>query len=114
MSKPLGFKENRHYGFLVVLSSINYASEKIAMRTAEKLSISLPSEMVRTIRDKVGSGDYSSNSEVTREALRSWMERDQRLKALDVSITNGISDAEAGLTQNINEVRAELLNRFEA
>ena len=59
------------------------------MQTAEKLSITLPAEMVRVIREKVGAGTYSSNSEVIREALRGWMERDQRLAMLDTAITNG-------------------------
>ena len=84
------------------------------MKTAEKLSITLPTEMVRIIRDKVDSGDYSSNSEVIREALRSWMTGDQPLKALDAAITRGIADAEAGRTQDIDSVREELQKRFEA
>ncbi len=83
------------------------------MKTAEKLSITLPSEMVRIIRDKVGSGDYSSNSEVIREALRGWMDRDQRLKALDAAITRGVADAEAGRIQDIGTVREELRRHFE-
>ena len=51
------------------------------MKSVEKLSITFTSEMVRTIRDKVGSGNYSSNSEVIREALGGRMEV-SRLKAL--------------------------------
>ena len=46
------------------------------MKSIEKLSITFTSEMVRTIRDKVGSGNYSSNSEVIREALGGRMEVD--------------------------------------
>ena len=38
--------------------------------------------MVRTIRDKVGSGDYSSNSEVIREVLRNWMHQSESLLIL--------------------------------
>ena len=45
------------------------------MQTAEKLSITLPAEMVRVIRSKVESGRYSSNSEVMREAMRGWLDR---------------------------------------
>lgn len=37
---------------------------------AEKLSITLPPELAKMVRDKVESGTYSSNSEVIREALR--------------------------------------------
>lgn len=83
------------------------------MQTAEKLSITLPVEMVRIIRDKVSSGSYSSNSEVIREALRGWMGQEQRLMALDAAITRGIADAEAGRVQEIESVREELHKHFE-
>jgi len=79
------------------------------MRTAEKLSITLPAEMVRIIREKVSTGAYSSNSEVIREALRGWMEREQRLLILDSAIAKGITSADAGRVQDIETVRAELL-----
>ena len=84
------------------------------MQTAEKLSITLPAEMVRIIREKVGSGSYSSNSEVIREALRGWMEREQRLATLDAAIVRGVADADAGQTQEIEAVREELKKRFES
>jgi antitoxin ParD1/3/4 len=83
------------------------------MQTAEKLSITLPAEMVRIIREKVGTGAYSSNSEVIREALRSWMGREQRLTMLDTSIAQGVADAEAGRTQEIGSVREELQRYLE-
>jgi antitoxin ParD1/3/4 len=82
------------------------------MQAAEKLSITLPAEMVRVIREKVSSGAYSSNSEIIREALRGWMERERRLGQLDAAIAQGLADAETGQVQDINEVRAELLDRF--
>ena len=82
------------------------------MQTAEKLSITLPAEMVRVIREKVGTGTYSSNSEVIREALRGWMEREQRLASLDAAIARGVADT--GRTQEIETVREELRRRFES
>jgi antitoxin ParD1/3/4 len=84
------------------------------MQTAEKLSITLPPEMVRIIRAKVGTGVYSSNSEVIREALRGWMDREQRLATLDAAIARGIADADAGRTQEIRTVREELRRHFES
>lgn len=75
------------------------------MQLAEKLSITLPSEMVKTIRAKVDGGSYGSNSEVIREAMRGWMERERRLTALDAAIARGIGDAESGRTKSIDEVR---------
>jgi antitoxin ParD1/3/4 len=82
------------------------------MQAAEKLSITLPAEMVRVIRDKVSTGAYGSNSEIIREALRGWMERERRLELLDRAIAQGIADAEAGQTQEIDEVRAEIGKHF--
>jgi antitoxin ParD1/3/4 len=82
------------------------------MQAAEKLSITLPAEMVRVIRDKVSTGAYSSNSEIIREALRGWMERERRLELLDRAIAQGIADAEAGQTQEIDQVRTEMGKHF--
>ena len=81
-------------------------------QNAEKLSITLPAEMARMIREKVSSGAYGSNSEVIREALRGWLERDRRLAALDKAIAHGVADADAGRVQGIDEVRAEMRERF--
>ena len=39
------------------------------MDPAEKLSITLPANLARLVREKVESGAYASNSEVIREAL---------------------------------------------
>ena len=78
---------------------------------AEKLSITLPAEMAKMIRDKVSTGAYGSNSEVIREASLGWLERDHRLIALDGAIARGIADAESGKVQGIKEVRAQLKAR---
>jgi antitoxin ParD1/3/4 len=42
------------------------------MPTIEKLSIALPEEMAAMVRTAVDQGEYSSNSEVIRDALRDW------------------------------------------
>jgi antitoxin ParD1/3/4 len=42
------------------------------MPTIEKLSIALPTEMAAIVRRAVDAGEYSSNSEVIRDALRDW------------------------------------------
>jgi len=81
------------------------------MEAAEKLSISLPAEMVRVIREKVAAGAYGSNSEVIREALRGWIEREHRLATLDAAIARGVADAEAGRVQDVDAVRDELKRR---
>jgi antitoxin ParD1/3/4 len=46
------------------------------MRTTQQLSITLPVEMAKLVKDKVASGAYASESEVVREGLRALQERD--------------------------------------
>ena len=46
------------------------------MPTTEKLSITLPKDMARMIRQKVEEGAYASNSEVIREGLRLMQEQE--------------------------------------
>ncbi len=81
------------------------------MQTAEKLSITLPAEMVRVIRAKVESGGYSSNSEVIREAMRGWLERERHFATLNAAVERGIADADAGLVVDSDQIRKSLLNR---
>ena len=54
------------------------------MPTIEKLSIALPAEMAAIVRSAVEGGEYSSNSEVIRDALRDWThKRKLREQGLD-------------------------------
>jgi antitoxin ParD1/3/4 len=80
----------------------------------ERLSITLPPEIARWIRDKARRGEYGSNSAVIREALREWIERDQRLASLDGAIGRGIADAKAGRVRSVAAVRAARLKRLRA
>ncbi|NEX23563.1 type II toxin-antitoxin system ParD family antitoxin [Thiorhodococcus mannitoliphagus] len=45
------------------------------MSNVEKVSIALTPEMLAVVREAVESGEYASNSEVMREALRDWKRR---------------------------------------
>ena len=42
------------------------------MAEIERLTITLPSDMAAGVKSAVECGDYASNSEVVREALRDW------------------------------------------
>lgn len=53
------------------------------MFTVEKISIALPPEMVAVVRAAVESGEYSSASEVIREALRGWKLK-RKVEALEL------------------------------
>ncbi len=65
--------------FVIVVGIIPTAVIRLAMATAEKISIALPQEMVAVVRGAVATGEYSSSSEVIRDALRDWShKRSQR------------------------------------
>ena len=82
------------------------------MQTAEKLSITLPAEMAGMIRAKVRSGAYGSNSEVIREALRDWSERERRLSSLDDALAHGLSDAKTGRVKPAEKVFGRLEKKY--
>jgi putative addiction module CopG family antidote len=50
------------------------------MRKTQSLSITLPHDMAKTVKDKVASGAYATESEVIREGLRALNERDSALE----------------------------------
>ena len=56
------------------------------MEKAEKISITLPPEMLASLRERIDTGEYGSTSEAIRDAVRVWQqkeeERQTRLQAL--------------------------------
>lgn len=56
------------------------------MQPAEKVSITLPPDMLRLIREKVESGAYASTSEVIREVMRIWQRQEEEHAERIVSI----------------------------
>jgi len=79
------------------------------MAEIERLTITLPSDMVAVVRGAVDGGDYASNSEVIREALRDWkMKRAlqlQELAALKADIDRGLTDLAEGRVQDFDANR---------
>jgi antitoxin ParD1/3/4 len=71
------------------------------MPTVEKLSIALPAEMAALVRRAVDLGEYSSNSEVIRDALREWTHkrnlRNQGLANLRKQWREAVADDSEGL-----------------
>jgi antitoxin ParD1/3/4 len=45
------------------------------MSNVEKISVSLPKEMTAIMKDAVATGAYASTSEIVRDALRDWQEK---------------------------------------
>ena len=62
---------------------------------SEKLSISLPPDMVRMIRRQVDEGVYASTSEVIREALRLLQQRETERGDRLAAIRSSLADASA-------------------
>jgi antitoxin ParD1/3/4 len=63
------------------------------MRKTQSLSITLPHDMAKAVKDKVASGDYATESEVIREGLRALSERDSALE--DWLRTEGVARYDA-------------------
>lgn len=61
------------------------------MPTIEKLSIALPTEMAHVVREAVDAGEYSSQSEVVRDALRDWTHK-RSLRAHGLRTAHTIDD----------------------
>jgi antitoxin ParD1/3/4 len=80
----------------------------------EKFSVTLPAEMARVIHERVSSGNYGSVSEVIRDAMRAWLQRERRLAALDAALMRGIAELDAGQGQDAEQVRKELRERLSA
>ncbi len=68
----------------------------------EKLSISLPSEMVAAIKARVDAGSYASMSEVLRAAVRVWLreeeEYQQRIAAIRQRVKTSLDDPRPDLS----------------
>ena len=62
----------------------------------EKLSITLPSEMVAAIKSRVDAGAYASTSEVLRAAMRVWLreeaEYEERITAIRARVKASLAD----------------------
>lgn len=87
------------------------------MSNIQKISIALPPEMVSHIKEAVEGGAYSSASEVIREALRDWKEK-QAHKAIAVRqlkrLWNEGVRSGAGRFNSMEDIKAEARRRFEA
>jgi antitoxin ParD1/3/4 len=101
---------------LIILQMVGYYPtifhqwEIYDMATVEKLSITLPSEMVSAIKERVEAGDYASTSEVLRDAMRNWMrqeeEHSERMKAIKARIQSSLDDTRPAVP--VDEVRRRL------
>lgn len=65
---------------------------------AERITITLPPEMLATIKNKVQSGAYGSTSELIREAMRLWQKKEEehqaRLSLIRDRLTNSVQSGD--------------------
>ena len=66
------------------------------MEQAETLSVELAPELLRTVRERVEAGQFSSPGELVREALRAWLkselEHEERIASIRARIRHSLDD----------------------
>ncbi|MBY5819520.1 ribbon-helix-helix domain-containing protein [Rhizobium leguminosarum] len=81
------------------------------MRNAEKVTITLTADMLRSVRDTVEAGEFATTSEAMRDAVRVWqrqrLEDAERLNAMRARIRRSLDDPRPSLTAEQAEVEME-------
>jgi antitoxin ParD1/3/4 len=85
------------------------------MPNVQKISVALTPEMLAMLKEAVESGEYTSTSEVIRDALRSWKARramqEREVEELRRLWDEGIKSGE-GRFSSIDEIKAEARRRL--
>ena len=68
------------------------------------MNISLPDPMREWVEKKTKSGQYSNNSDYVRDLIRKDQERDNKIKALQAAIDQGLASGSAGAL-DMNKVK---------
>jgi len=76
------------------------------------MNVSLTPELEKFVKDKVATGRYTSASEVVREALRIFEERDARQEELRKEVQKGIDSLDRGEAVDGEVFFEELRNRY--
>ena len=83
------------------------------MATAEKISVTLTTEMLRLIHESVDAGEFASVSEVLRDAMRAWQreryERAERLEAIKARIRRSLDDPRPDVTMEELDIELDKL-----
>lgn len=87
------------------------------MPNVEKVSVALTSEIAAVVRQAVESGEYASNSEIVREALRDWKLKralqQQKIEEIRVLWHEGLNSGPSRFG-SMAEIKAEARRRFDA
>ena len=78
------------------------------MGKLERITVTMPEEMTARMRASVESGEYATTSEIVREAMREWSDRQERKQAALAQLRALIAEADAGPSYPAERVFAEL------
>ena len=81
------------------------------MSKLERITVTMPEEMVAKLRAAVESGEYATTSEVVREALRDWSDEQSRREAALVRLRGLIAEGANGPFYPADEVFTRLRSR---
>lgn len=65
------------------------------MGTVEKITISLPEEMLAEIKEAVAAGEFTNTSEAVREALRQWRRARKVIAMSDEELRRLVAEGDA-------------------
>ncbi|MBB4292502.1 putative addiction module CopG family antidote [Rhizobium leguminosarum] len=86
------------------------------MRSTQQMSITLPVEMAKLVKQRVSNGDYASESEVIREGLRALAERENAVEhwlRTEVAATYDTYKADRSKAKPLDEVWKRLEVRMD-
>ncbi|MBX5087873.1 type II toxin-antitoxin system ParD family antitoxin [Rhizobium lentis] len=86
------------------------------MRSTQQMSITLPIEMAKRVKQRVSNGDYASESEVIREGLRALQERENAVEhwlRTEVAATYDAYKADPSKAKPLDEVWKRLDARMD-
>lgn len=81
------------------------------MRSTRQMSITLPHEMARMVKDKVAKGEYATESEVIRDGLRALLARDRAVEewlGQQVATVYDAMQEDPSRGRSLDQVRARL------
>lgn len=83
------------------------------MQNAEKISVTITTDMLNAIRASVDAGEYASTSEALRDAVRLWqrqrVEDAERLEAIRARVRRSIEDPRPSLSETEVDTRLDRL-----
>ena len=82
------------------------------MSKLERITVTMPREMAASLRDRVEAGEYATTSEIVREALRGWCDKQARRETALEALRAMIAEGEKGPFRDGDEYFDELEARL--